>query len=95
MPRELTKRLSVLNGFVVLLQLAMRGPPGPMGLTGRSGPVVSFPRLCLKLCFTNQIFYFFFFLEFTDENVQIFMKVPRSMDFVEDLLKQTSLATEC
>lgn len=27
--------------FVFILQLAMRGPPGPMGLTGRSGPVVS------------------------------------------------------
>lgn len=31
-----------------VLQLAMRGPPGPMGLTGRSGPVVS---LSVLFCF--------------------------------------------
>lgn len=35
----------VLNTFVrhiadLLLQLAMRGPTGPMGLTGRPGPLV-------------------------------------------------------
>lgn len=29
------------------LQLAMRGPSGPMGLTGRSGPVVSLLFLCV------------------------------------------------
>lgn len=27
--------------FTLSLQLTMRGAPGPMGLTGRSGPVVS------------------------------------------------------
>lgn len=27
--------------FLFLLQLALRGPAGPMGLTGRPGPMVS------------------------------------------------------
>jgi len=31
--------------FSLALQLTMRGAPGPMGLTGRSGPVVSVPSL--------------------------------------------------
>jgi len=31
--------------FGLCLQLAMRGTAGPMGLTGRSGPVVSFKDL--------------------------------------------------
>lgn len=31
--------------FTLSLQLTMRGVPGPMGLTGRSGPVVSVPFL--------------------------------------------------
>lgn len=26
--------------FCLFSQIAMRGPPGPMGLTGRPGPVV-------------------------------------------------------
>lgn len=34
------------------LQLAMRGPPGPMGLTGRSGPVVRLLFFKISL-FTN------------------------------------------
>lgn len=36
----------------LLLQLAMRGPTGPMGLTGRSGPLVGifpYPTLLFKL----------------------------------------------
>ncbi len=33
--------LTLFLCVVSALQLAMRGPPGPMGLTGRSGPVVS------------------------------------------------------
>lgn len=47
---------------VSALQLAMRGPPGPMGLTGRSGPVVSLWLLvenvlthaCPQLTYNNQ-----------------------------------------
>lgn len=42
---DLSMKLFILNTFVshnavLLLQLAMRGPSGPMGLTGRPGPLV-------------------------------------------------------
>lgn len=37
----------VVECVMFVLQLAMRGPPGPMGLTGRSGPVVSLSFLAL------------------------------------------------
>lgn len=46
---------------VSALQLAMRGPPGPMGLTGRSGPVVSVCFLCLVFLVVSgslDLFYF-------------------------------------
>lgn len=32
--------LTTVASFCLFSQIAMRGPPGPMGLTGRPGPVV-------------------------------------------------------
>lgn len=45
--------LTLVHACVSALQLAMRGPSGPMGLTGRSGPVVSLFILRLFVEFDN------------------------------------------
>lgn len=64
---------------VFVLQLAMRGPSGPMGLTGRSGPVVSLSIPLLFCVFFFQIILEHFPLSFiihVNESCRSVMRLP-------------------